>query len=118
MSVYKINKAKSRTVNNQPTMTDQAGAKDTDINVIVGQFLVHGQMPGTTKQPIPDADFTNMPTDLRGFIDLGKTIEENKAKLPQQLHGMSVDKILSLTPEELKTILTPPETQKPNEETK
>ncbi|WNK12988.1 MAG: internal scaffolding protein [Microvirus sp.] len=115
---YQKNRIKARTVNHQPTLTDQAGARDTDINVIVKQFLVHGQMPGTTKQPIPDADFTRLPTDLRGFIDLGRSIQDNKAKLPPSLQGMSTDKLLALTPEELKIILAPPETEKPKEEPK
>jgi len=115
--IYQKNRLKARTFSNKPTLTDQAGARDTDINVIVGQFMVHGQLPGNSKQPIQGADFTNMPTDLRGFIELGKSIETNKQKLPPQLKGMSLEKILSLTPEELKTILAPPE-EKPKEETK
>jgi len=117
MSYYAQNKIKAKTVSKKPTLTDQASARDADINVIVGQFLTHGQVPGTTKQPIVGADFTKMPTDLRGFIDLGKSLEKNKARLPAQLKGMTTDKLLSLTPEELKTILAPPE-EKPKEETK
>lgn len=115
--IYQKNKIKSRTVNTEPSLTDQAAARDTDINVIVGQFLVHGQVPGTTKQPIPDADFTQMPTDLRGFIDMGRAMKDHRDKLPAQLKGMELDKLLSLTPEELKTILAPPE-DKPKEEPK
>lgn len=121
--IYQTNKLKAKTVNTKPSLTDQAGARDTDINVIVGQFMIHGQLPGTTKQPIQAADFTNMPTDLRGFIEMGKAIENHRAKLPAALAGLPTDKLLALTPEQLKTILTPreekPKTEeKPKEETK
>jgi len=116
--IYQINRIKARTVNNEPSLTDQAGAKDADINVIVGQFLIHGQMPGTTKTPIPGADFTNMPTDLRGFIELGRSIENKKRQLPPQLKGMTTAQLLALTPEELKTILAPPQEEAKKEEPK
>lgn len=116
--IYQKNKIKAKTFNNQPTLTDQAGARDTDINVIVGQFLIHGQVPGNANTPLEGMDFTAMPTDLRGFIELGRSIDENRARLPPELKGLDTNKLLSLTPEELKTILTPPKKDEPKEEPK
>jgi len=113
---YQINKWEARTRTTKPTLTDQAGARDTDINIIVGQFLQHGQMP-KGKEPIY-GDFSNLPGDLRGFIEQGKRLNGLKNQLPDQLRELSVEALLALTPEELKNKLTPPEPTKPAEEQK
>lgn len=103
---YIENKAKAVTFDNTPTLTDQAAAKDTDINVIVGQFLIHGQAPGNTKQGMYE-DFTQLPDDFRGYLDLLKTMEATHAKLPNILKAMNVGELLALTPDQLANILTP-----------
>lgn len=114
---YRDQKQRARTFDNTPTLTDQASARDTDINVIVGQFLVHGQAPGAAREPIYD-DFTDLPDDFRGYIERARSLKDHKAKLPPELQNMSIDSLLALTPEELKNKLTPPQTEATKEETK
>lgn len=113
MTRYHENKHRAITKSAKPTLTDQSAAKDTDINIIVGQFLTHGHAPGNARQPIEDADFTKMPRDLRGFIEEARSLDEHKRKLPDQLKDMQVEEILRLTPEQLTTILTPPKPAEP-----
>lgn len=100
-------KAKGRTTNNEPTLTDQSMAKDTDINVIVGKFGVVGKVPGQTEPPMY-GDFTTLPNDLRGFLDRAKSLESLRQKLPVQLRDKTPEELAALTPDELKNILTPP----------
>lgn len=92
-----------------PSMTDQSAAKDTDVNVIIKSYQVHGQMPGTTQQPLY-GDFTQLPADLRGFIDMGEQLQEQRKSLPDALRNMPLEELLALQPDEIKRILTPPAT--------
>lgn len=50
-----------RTVNNEPSMTQQADRMDTDINVIMARYEKTGQLPRILTQPLY-GDFTNVPT--------------------------------------------------------
>lgn len=113
---YRENKLAAITHNNEPSLTDQAAARDTDINVIVAQFTVHGQAPGTTAQPLYE-DFTNLPTDLRGFIELGREMEQRRNELPEAFRTMSIDELMTLTPADIQRTLTPaqPDTPKPED---
>lgn len=106
-SIYQRNKARAIYRNTEPTMTDQAGAKETDINVIVGRFMVSNQLPTTGQEPIY-GDFTNLPEDLRGFIETAQSLAEKRAELPEALRDMPIEELLALTPEELTNKLTPP----------
>jgi len=108
---YQKNKARAVTYDDTPTMTDQAGAKDTDINVIVGQFLVTGKVPGSGKEPVYD-DFSKLPRDLRGFIEMGRALEEHKTRLPQQLRAIPVQDLVAMTREQISAILAPKEEKK------
>lgn len=116
MSNYQKNKlaAQTRTVN--PTLTDQSQARETDINVIVGRMGITGAVPGNSQPPMY-GDFTNLPTDLREFIECARTIGDHWKHLPPELKGMGMDELLALTPEELTTKLTPP-APTPDKETK
>jgi len=118
MSIWKKNKAKAVYRNTDPTLTDQSGARDTDINVIVGQFLKHGQVMGGAKKPMFGQDYSELPRDLRGFIEMGKDLETHRRNLPEQLQGIKTQDLLALTPEQLKNILTPPQPVAPKEEPK
>lgn len=100
-SNYKRNKELAKYRDDTPTLTDQASAKDTDINVIVGGFLRHGTVPGTTKEAMYE-DFSQLPEDLRGFIERGRTIETNRGLLPEVLRTLPIDELLALTPETLR----------------
>lgn len=115
--IFQANKRRAITHTTKPTETDQSQARDTDINVIVKQFLVHGQAPGHNKQPI-NADFTQLPTDLRGFIEMGQSLAELKAKLPDQVRELPTEELLALTPEQLLNKLTPPQPEVKKDEPK
>lgn len=118
-SNYKRNKAKAVFINTEPTLTDQAGERDTDINVIVAQFGIHGQAPTGAKDPVY-GDFTGMPTDLRGTIEMARRVNYHKNRLPPQLAELTTEELLALTPEQVKAKLTPVDepTETPKEETK
>lgn len=99
---------KLATRNTDPTLTDQAGARETDINIIVGRFTSIGTVPGNAGTPMY-YDAVGMPTDLRGFIDAARALEYHRSKLPAELKTMGIEELLALTPENVKTILTPPD---------
>lgn len=103
------NKIAAIFINTEPTLTDQAGARDTDINVIVAQFGIHGQAPGAPGDPIY-GDFTGLPQGLRESIETARRLDIYKNQLPDALKGMSIDELLALTPETLRAKLTPAET--------
>lgn len=113
MSTYKANKQDAITFQKKPTLTDQSQAENTDINIIVTRFLRTGQAP-QGKQPI-FADFTQLPEDLRGFIEMGRNKQKLLDALPEQLKGLTPEELFALTNEQITEKLTPP---KPTEETK
>lgn len=98
---------------NEPTLTDQAGARDTDINVIVNMFTVHGQAPGTSREPIY-SDLSNLPTDLRGLIELAQSLRYHQGRLPKELQNISAEELINLSPADIAARLTPVETDKPS----
>lgn len=102
------NQHKGRTVNNEPTLTDQSAVAQTDINIIVNQFLRTGQQP--QGQPKHYADFTQLPNDLRSFIEMGRSIAEHRANLPDQLREIPVEDLVQMTDEQINAMLKPPET--------
>jgi len=108
MSNYTRNKKAAITYNNSPTLTDQSQANSTDINVIVGQFNISGRVPGAAGEPMT-GDFTQYPRDLREMIDMGRSLEAKRRQLPKELRDKPMEELLALTPEQLKTILTPPQ---------
>lgn len=115
LSNWKKNKIHAIYINTEPTLTDQAGARDTDINIIVAQFGIHGQVPGPAQDPMY-GDFTDMPNGLAESIQTARTLKEHKNRLPEALKDMTVDELLALTPDTLRAKLTPVE--KPTDEKK
>jgi len=103
---YQANKAKSRTKNTLPTLTDQSAAKETDRNIIVKKFMATGQAPVGNQGFY--ADMTHLPTDLQGFIRRARSIPNLRGKLPGPLRELSINQLLNLTPEQLREKLTPP----------
>jgi len=95
-----------RTENNEPTLCDQSQAKATDINIIVTQFLKTGQGPGQSNPMY--GDFTELPQDLRGFIEMGRSINDHKKQLPDQLKEIPLEYLVKMTNEQINAILTPP----------
>lgn len=107
MSYYEKNRLLARTVNKEPTLTDQSQAHETDINVIVGRFLKTGAAPGTAAQPMY-GDFSRLPNGLREFIDQARSLEQHRAALPAALRDLPPEKLMTLTMEEAAAILQPP----------
>lgn len=116
---YQINKAKARIFNKgKPSLTDQSQAKDTDINVIVGRFIKTGAATAAPNAPM-NGDFSNLPRDLRGIIEESRKLQQLRHKLPKELRDKPVEELLTLSPTELTSILTPPATSPaPKEEPK
>lgn len=114
---YQRNKLLAKTKTTKPSLTDQAGARETDINVIVKQFTVSGRANGTTTEPMYQ-DFSELPRDLRGFIEMGRGLTENAAKLPKQLRDLAPEELFSLTKEQITAKLTPPQPEATKDEQK
>lgn len=118
MSNWKANKQDAIYFSTKPTKTDQSQAANTDINIIVTQFLRTGQAPeGAT--PIY-ADFTQLPEDLRGFIEMGQNKQALIDSLPEQLKGLTYEELFALTPEQITAKLKPADkpADKPKDDTK
>lgn len=114
MSLYHENAKRAVYRNADPSLTEQSLAKETDINVIIGRFAVSGMVPSAPK-PMLSGDFSEIPTDLRGLINMGNSMRRLRASLPEQLRDMALDELLALTPDKLREILTPkpPATEPP-----
>lgn len=96
-----------RTENNEPTLTDQSQAKATDINIIVTQFLRTGHAPQARIGQY--GDFTQLPTDLRGFIEMGRSISQHREQLPEALQEIPIEYLVQMTNEQINAILAPPD---------
>lgn len=107
MNTYKLNKERAKFTNTEPTMTDQAGARETDINVIVARYGISAQMPVAGAQPMY-GDFTALPEDLREYIETARSFANHRQNLPEAIRDMPIEELLALTPEELTNKLTPP----------
>lgn len=118
MSNWKQNKERAKTINTEPSLTDQSQAPNTDINIIVTQFMRTGQAP-QGKTPIY-GDFTQLPEDLRGFIEMGRSINTLRSALPEQLREIPPAELFRMTNEEITAKLTPPNkpADKPKDEPK
>lgn len=110
MSKWKENRKRARTFNTDETLTDQAAARDTDINVIVGRFTKTGMVPVAQDKPM-GGDFVDMPTDLRGFIEAARKQAYIRTQLPVELRDMEPAELLALTPEEIAKKLKKPDTK-------
>jgi len=114
MSAYQKNRLRARTFNNMPSETDQSQAAETDLNVIINNFMKHGEVQGAAGQPIY-GDFTELPNNLRDFIELGRSIQEHTANLPPQLKNIPTAELLALPVERINEILNPPKQEEPKE---
>lgn len=106
MLTLKERRKASAHINNQPTLTDQSAASQTDLNIIVNQFLKTGQ---SNSRSVPRyGDFTGIPQDLRGIIETSRSVQRLRGNLPEKLKGLSVQELLALTPEQINAIINPP----------
>jgi len=104
-------RAKARTVNNDPTETDQSGASETDLNVILQRYAQSGTIQSHGKDPIYE-DWTKYPEDLRGFLEAKERMQEARDQLPPELRDKPTSELLYMTPEALQAALTPKEPPK------
>lgn len=111
------NKALAITRDTTPTLCDQSQARDTDINIIIKMLEQTGTVPGAKGEPMY-GDFTQLPKDLRGFIEKGRELKSLQSALPPQLQGKPLEELMSLTPQALKDILTPAPTPTKEESAK
>lgn len=109
MRKYLQRKAAAIFVNNQPTMTDQSGARETDINIIVGKMGITGALAQAQGEPTY-GDFSDFPADLRETIELARGLNAQRAKLPEQLRDKPIEELMALTRDDITRILTPAQT--------
>lgn len=107
MRTLKQRRAAAAFHNTQPTMTDQSAASQTDLNVIVNQFLKTGT--SSSKGNPRYGDFSQLPEDLRGMIEQARSVTQLRRDLPPQLRDMQIEELLNLTPEQITHILRPPQ---------
>lgn len=105
-------RAKARTVNNEPTMTDQSGASETDLNVVLKRYAQSGTIQSHGKEPMY-YDWTEFPEDFRGYLAAARNAEDLREQLPPGLRNMPDAQLLALTPEQIEQMLTPPAKQTP-----
>lgn len=110
---YAINKQRAIYRDTTPTLTDQAGADASNINIIVGQQLITGYAPGAPKPPL-FGDFSNFPRDLRETLELSQAAKSIRNQLPVELRNVPIEDLLQLTTDDLTRILTPPKPKEPN----
>lgn len=103
-----------RTTNTQPTLTDQSQAAETDLNLIIRKFGITGAIPGTAREPMY-GDFTDLPTDLRGFLETSRELNRHKNNLPAELRDIPTEELLYMTPEQLAAKLKPEPPKEPTE---
>jgi len=105
---YQKNRLRAQTKTTKPSLTDQSQASETDVNVIVRKMRQTGVMPTASTQPM-GGDFTSLPDNLRDMIELSRTVELNRNRLPPELRKLEMSELLALTPDKLAHILAPPQ---------
>lgn len=108
---------KGATRSTKPSLTEQSMANDTDINIIMRAQHITGYAPGSAKPPVY-GDFSELPRDLKGFINLGRSLSVLVNRLPPELRGMKRDELLALTPAEIASKLEKPAIPPAGEEEK
>lgn len=68
-----------------PSLTRQDMAEECDINNIMAKYEATGYLPSVNGREPYYADFTAMPTDLRGAMDLMRDAEEAFMSLPAKV---------------------------------
>jgi len=91
-----------------PSMTDQSGAEDSDVNVIVKRYGVYGTVPSGKNPPQFGADYSEIPTDLRDMIESARMLEIYRGQLPDALKALNVEDLITMTPQAIADILKPP----------
>lgn len=104
MSNYQKNKELSKSYNYEPTMTDQSQRDQTDINVVMRNHAISGMVQGPKHPPMYE-DFAALPEDLRGFLDMGRELQQHRVNLPEALKHLDDAQLLTADPRELAKII-------------
>lgn len=67
---------------------------------------ISGTVPGAPLDPIY-GDWTNLPTDLRGFIEASRSLETLRKNLPEKLQAMKTEELLGMNAQQLADLLKP-----------
>lgn len=109
------NKERGKTTNNDPTLTDQSGAKEADLNVIVERMIRTGTVNRAKDQPIY-GDFSQLPRDYREFIHQARSLEKLRGELPKELAALTVEDLVVMDNQALADYLKPKQPAKKPEE--
>lgn len=76
------------TINDQPSMTKQSETESTDINVILRNFGVTGQLPGGNRIPLPPTldDFGHI-TDFQTAMNTMLAAKESFMQVPAEVRA-------------------------------
>lgn len=117
-SRYLARKISLATSDATPTMADQSGADDTDINVIVKRYGVYGTVPQGKAQPLYGQDFSELPDNLREAMDLVRGLGDLKKQLPEGLESLTLEELITYSPEAIANIVNPKPKPEEKPETK
>lgn len=109
---YAENKLRSKTIIIGDTLTDQAGAAATDINVIVKKMQQTGSFPMGARQPMY-VDLSILPDNLRDMLEMSRNVEQHRNNLPKELQHLSTAELVSMDPAKIAGLMT--EQQRYNE---
>lgn len=73
------------TINNEPSMTQEADANETDINVIMAKYQKTGQLPRQLMEPL-FGDFTQ-PIDYAQAVTAIRSAEEAFLEIPAKIRA-------------------------------
>lgn len=107
MSNYRKNKLAAIFRNTEPSKTDQSQARDTDVNHIIQQFK-RSQIAPQQHDPGFYADLLDTPEDLRGVIEMSRSVHTIRKRLPAALREKPIEELLMLSEEDIKRIVAPP----------
>lgn len=96
-----------RTKNNEPTLTDQAAARETDLNIIIRKLEVAGELP-VPATPEQFGDISNLPFDFREMIHTARELAQIRQGLPAELREIDPAELLAMTPDQIRAKLQPP----------
>lgn len=115
ISNYRTQKEAAKYRSTKPTLTDQSQAADSDVNVIMAKYAVTGTAPGAAGEPLY-GDFSKLPKDLRGMIEMARGIEKLRGELPAQLAQLNVADLVEMDDKTLADLLKPAQTTPPKQE--
>lgn len=102
---YAENKQRSRTIIVGTTLTDQAGAEATDINVIVRKMQTTGTFPAGAKPPMY-VDLSILPDNLRDMLEMSRNVESHREALPPELQHLSTSELIAMEPKSIAGLMT------------